>query len=99
VTAFGVGGLNVTKTVTVPDLGDVTVACDTDGAATGGFRTPNLAQFREDYIDAQGGVGVHFGITFTKSYTERVFGNNVTLMLYKPGIGMWKLEFHSLVGG
>ena len=94
VIAIGVNGLSDTKTVTVANLGEITVSCDAAGAATAGLATSDRIEFRQDRILTNGTIGTTTGATASGlTFPAGGFGEVILLSLHKSGGGAWKIDF------
>jgi len=103
VIAFGVtrpsGFIGQSKTVTVPDLGDVTVSCNTNGFATAGFTPTDAYPYQLRVERSFGNVVIpdFFGATTGCTYTPPLTSAEVvTLRISKAFLGTWKIEFDFL---
>jgi len=96
IVAIGVQGNLSTKTVTVPDLGDVQVACDGAGIATMSLMIGNNYEAREDVttLNGQSQTGYRYVGVGPPSYTTTndSFGKIVKLQISKVGVGTWTVD-------
>ena len=94
--AIGVQGNLSTKTATVPNLGDVQVACDGAGIATMSLMIGSNYEAREDVttLNGQSQTGYRYVGVGPPSYTTTndSFGKIVKLQISKVGVGTWTVD-------